>query len=80
MSYADFKCNRQLEDKTRYFRKGFLKVMKSEWLSMFNNEELNMIISGGFADYSIDDFMYNVVYNGYNAKDSTIVMLWQILR
>ena len=39
-----------------------------------------MIISGGFADYSIDDFMYNVVYNGYNAKDSTIVMFWQILR
>lgn len=28
INYADFKCNKQIEEKTRLFRKGFLKVMK----------------------------------------------------
>lgn len=38
MTYADYKCNKQLEEKTRLFRKGFLTVMKSEWLTMFSNQ------------------------------------------
>ncbi len=29
MSYSDYKCNKQLEEKTRSFRKGFLKVLKA---------------------------------------------------
>lgn len=80
MNYSDFKCNKQLEEKTRLFRKGFLKVMKSEWLSMFNNQELNLIISGSHADYSVEDLMYNSVFNGYHGKDETIGMLWQVVK
>jgi hypothetical protein len=53
MSYSHYKCNTQLEEKTRLFRKGFLKVMKPEWLTLFNNEELNLIISGGNPDFSV---------------------------
>ena len=28
MAYADFKCNKQIEEKTRLFRKGFTRVIK----------------------------------------------------
>lgn len=80
MSYSDFKCNRQLEAKTRLFRKGFLKVMKAEWLTMFNNQEINRIISGSHSDFSVEDLKYNTVLNGYNAKDETLQYLWETLR
>lgn len=53
MTYADLKCNKQLEEKTRFFKRGFLTVMKSEWLTMFSNQELNSIISGSHPNFSI---------------------------
>ena len=55
MSYADFKCNKQIEEKTRLFRKGFTRVIKPEWLTMFSNEELNAIISGSNPDFNVED-------------------------
>jgi ubiquitin-protein ligase E3 C len=66
MSYSHFKCNTQLEEKTRAFRKGFLKVMKPEWLTLFNNQELNLIISGGNPDFSVAQLRDACVYTEYH--------------
>lgn len=68
MAYSDYKCNKQLEEKTRLFRKGFLTVMKSEWLTMFSNQELNSIISGSNPNYSIIELKNSVVYKDYHEK------------
>jgi hypothetical protein len=76
MAYSDFKCNKQYEEKTRYFRKGFLKVLKAEWLTLFNNQELNKIISGGEADFDANELKNNCVYIDYHEKSLTIVYLW----
>lgn len=69
LSYADFKCNKQIEEKTRLFRKGFLKVIKSEWLTMFSNEELNSIISGSDPDFNVEEMKEFTVYKDYHEKD-----------
>ena len=37
------------------FRKGFTKVIKQEWLTMFSNQELNSIISGSNPDFNVDE-------------------------
>ena len=37
-NFYSSKCNRLLREKTRFFRQGFLKVMKPEWLTMFSNQ------------------------------------------
>lgn len=79
MSYADYKCNKQLEEKTRLFRKGFLTVMKSEWLTMFSNLELNMIISGSSPNYSVVELKNNVNFLDYHEKSQTIVDLWSVI-
>lgn len=36
------------------FRKGFTRVIKPEWLTMFSNDELNAIISGSNPDFNVD--------------------------
>jgi len=80
LSYADFKCNKQIEEKTRLFRKGFLKVLKPEWLTMFSNQELNLIISGANPDFNVEEMQASAVYKDYHEKDETIIMFWQLLK
>ena len=80
MAYADFKCNKQIEEKTRLFRRGFLKVIRPEWLTMFSNQELNSIISGSSPDFDVDEMKYNTVLKDYIDKDETIVYFWQVLK
>ena len=80
MSYSDFKCNRQIEEKTRLFRRGFLKVMRPEWLTMFSNQELNAIISGDNPDFDVEELRASTVYNDYHEKEETIIAFWQVLR
>jgi hypothetical protein len=79
MTYADLKCNKQLEEKTRFFKRGFLTVMKSEWLTMFSNQELNSIISGSHPNFSILELKNSVVYNNYSEKSLTVIDLWEVL-
>ena len=69
MSYADFKCNTQIAQKTRLFRKGFTKVIKPEWLTMFSNQELNSIISGSNPDFNVQEMKENTVLKDYHDKD-----------
>jgi len=80
MSYADFKCNKQIEEKTRLFRKGFLQVMKPEWLTMFSNQELNSIISGANPDFNVEEMRAFTVYKDYHEKDETIAHFWQVVK
>ena len=76
MAYSDYKCNKQLEEKTRSFRKGFLKVLKPEWLTLFNNQELNLIISGGEPDFDVNELKNNCVYVDYHEKSLTVINFW----
>ena len=80
MAYADFKCNKQIEEKTRLFRRGFLKVIKPEWLTMFSNQELNSIISGSNPDFDVEEMKSYTVLRGYTDKDETVVLFWQVVR
>lgn len=43
---ASYKVNRLLEFQSRHIRKGLKSMINSEWLFMFNYEELNYLISG----------------------------------
>lgn len=53
--------------------------MKPEWLTLFNNQELNLIISGGSPDFSVAQLRDSCVYTEYHEKDITIIHLWQVL-
>ena len=51
------------------FRKGFTRVIKPEWLTMFSNDELNAIISGSNPDFNVDEMREATVYKDYHEKD-----------
>jgi ubiquitin-protein ligase E3 C len=65
---ADFRLNRRLRRQTEAFMLGFHEVIPLKWLSLFNERELQMLISGA-AQY----------IGGFSSSDSRIKMFWSIV-
>ncbi|RCK59278.1 putative E3 ubiquitin-protein ligase HUL5 [Candida viswanathii] len=76
---ANFKLNQSLRLQTKYFLEGLYSMISSNWLSMFDCFELQMLISGGKSDINIDDWKCNVEYGGYLDNDPSIKMFWEIV-
>ncbi|KAL4475212.1 hypothetical protein ABPG72_018869 [Tetrahymena utriculariae] len=77
--YAQYKLNSMNEPEAHAFREGFASVIDQEWLSMFNHDELQLIISGKFTCFDVQDLKKHTQYKGYSANDLTIILFWQIL-
>lgn len=77
---SNFRLNQSLHIQTRYFLSGLFEIISSNWLSMFDGNELQMLISGGESDVNIQDWKENVEYGGYFDDDMTVVYFWEVIR
>lgn len=75
---ASYKVNKLLEFQSRHIRKGLKSMINSEWLFMFNYEELNYLISG-VGQINIQELRNFTRYGGYNDNDPTIKMFWSVV-
>ena len=76
---ANFRLNVETRKYTDAFRHGMEYLIQPEWLSMFNEEELQMLVAGiQTHGLDISDLMKHVQFgNGYTADHPTIQLLWQ---
>jgi ubiquitin-protein ligase E3 C len=44
---ADFRLNRMMSAPCGAFLRGFFDLLQPQWITMFNESELQMLISGG---------------------------------
>lgn len=51
---ADFRLNQQQARSTQAFLRGFYSIMHPGWVRMFNERELQMLISGSAAEGGLD--------------------------
>ena len=58
---------------------GLQKVIPLSYLQMFNEYELQMVLSGTFQPLDIEDLKKHIYYRGYNATDSYIKDFWKII-
>lgn len=58
---------------------GFYSIIPKDLLKMFDNRELELLISG-LQSINIDDLRENTVYEGYNARSRPVVLLWEVLQ
>ena len=77
---AHYRLNVETRHFTDAFRRGLEEVIEPEWVSMFNEEELQMLIRGrGTAGIDLDDLRGNVNYaGGYSEGHPTIQSFWQV--
>lgn len=76
---AEFKLTRNIRQQIDHFLKGFYEFIPRELISIFNERELELIISG-LPRIDVNDWYRNTEYHGYRLSDPVIQWFWEIVR
>ncbi|KYN18133.1 PREDICTED: ubiquitin-protein ligase E3C [Trachymyrmex cornetzi] len=77
---ADYKLNKQIRGQCFAFKQGIGSVVPLDWLQMFNNKELQVLISGAQIPVDVNDLMLHTNYTGGYALDHpTITAFWKVV-
>lgn len=78
---ANHRLNSQIRPQSSHFLMGFQLLIKTEWIDMFNEHELQILISGSHEGMDINDLRSNVHYaNGYHEDHPVIEMFWEVVK
>jgi ubiquitin-protein ligase E3 C len=77
---ADFKLNKQFSKQCAAFVMGFREVIAPRWLSIFDVNELSVLIAGDVVTVDVDDMEKHTIYSDYSPQDSTIRHFWKVMR
>ncbi|KAJ3143786.1 hypothetical protein HK101_003081, partial [Irineochytrium annulatum] len=61
------------------FLKGFHEIIPKDLIKIFNEQELELLISG-LPDIDIDDWKNNTVYENYTASSPVVQWFWRAVR
>ncbi|KAI4964438.1 hypothetical protein ZWY2020_005801 [Hordeum vulgare] len=76
-----YKGDVSIRGQGRHFLRGFQKLIPKEWIDMFNEHEIQLLISGSLESLDIDDLRLNTNYSGgYHPDHEIIDMLWEVLK
>mmetsp|Transcript_50018 Transcript_50018/g.57417 ORF Transcript_50018/g.57417 Transcript_50018/m.57417 type:complete len:534 (+) Transcript_50018:1-1602(+) len=75
---SHFRLNKQIEQQCTAFLRGFLSIINRTWLEMFNERELQMLISGANLTINVQDLYDHTEYSGgYSKSSKQIRNFWQ---
>ncbi|XP_068648716.1 E3 ubiquitin-protein ligase UPL7 [Aristolochia californica] len=77
---ADYKLNKQILPLANAFYRGLTDLISPTWLSLFNANEFNQLLSGGNHDFDVDDLRKNTRYaGGYSEGSRTVKLFWEVI-
>lgn len=82
---ARYRLQLQPAMQTNAFLQGLGQMIQPAWLSMFNQSELQTLVSGDNADIDVEDLRRNTLYGGVyvigddNLEHPTIALFWQVM-
>ncbi|KAG0150221.1 hypothetical protein CROQUDRAFT_38584 [Cronartium quercuum f. sp. fusiforme G11] len=74
--YVDFHLNRSVYQQFSAFKEGFDAVAAGNALSLFQPEEIELVVSGSRERLEIDHLASTAEYEGYNRSDATVEAFW----
>uniref|UniRef100_A0A0E0D4M4 HECT-type E3 ubiquitin transferase n=1 Tax=Oryza meridionalis TaxID=40149 RepID=A0A0E0D4M4_9ORYZ len=78
---ADYKLNRQILPFANAFYRGLGDLILPSWLSLFNANEFNQLLSGGLQDFDVDDLRNNTKYTGgYTESSRSVKLFWEVIK
>ncbi|XVF66063.1 hypothetical protein PTKIN_Ptkin10aG0004000 [Pterospermum kingtungense] len=78
---SNHRLNFQIRQQSSHFLRGFQQLIQKNWIDMFNEHELQLLISGSLDSLDVDDLRCNTNYaGGYHAEHYAIDMLWEVLK
>lgn len=77
---ADYRLNKQIRQHCLAFRQGLANVVNLECLRMFDQQEIQVLISGAQVPISLDDLKSFTNYSGgYTADHPVIKIFWRVV-
>ncbi|KAG9457742.1 hypothetical protein H6P81_002250 [Aristolochia fimbriata] len=78
---AHYRLNHQIISQSKHFLRGFQKLIRKDWMDMFNEHELQLLISGSLEGLDVDDLRAHAHYTGgYSEDHYVITMFWEVLK
>ncbi|QUC16386.1 uncharacterized protein UV8b_00627 [Ustilaginoidea virens] len=76
---VEHKLLASVKDQMESFLKGFHEIIPSDLISIFNEQELELLISG-LPDIDIDDWKSNTEYQNYSPSSQQMQWFWRAVR
>ncbi|KAL6310318.1 hypothetical protein BKA93DRAFT_924556 [Sparassis latifolia] len=76
---AQYRLYSSIKDQIESLLTGFYEIIPKELISIFNEQELELLISGT-PDIDVDEWRSATEYNGYTSSDPVIVWWWRALK
>ncbi|XVF62396.1 hypothetical protein PTKIN_Ptkin09bG0004200 [Pterospermum kingtungense] len=78
---SNHRLNFQIRQQSSHFLRGFQQLIQKDWIDMFNEHELQLLISGSLDSLDVDDLRRHTNYAGaYHADHYVIDMFWEVLK
>ncbi|XP_023540404.1 E3 ubiquitin-protein ligase UPL1-like isoform X1 [Cucurbita pepo subsp. pepo] len=76
---ADHILTNAIRPQINSFLDGFNELVPRELISIFNDKELELLISG-LPEIDLDDLKVNTEYTGYTAASSVVQWFWEVVK
>ncbi|KAJ9154641.1 hypothetical protein P3X46_027959 [Hevea brasiliensis] len=78
---SNHRLNFQIRQQSSHFLRGFQQLIQKDWIDMFNEHELQLLISGSLESLDVDDLRLHANYaGGYHGEHYVIEMFWEVLK
>ncbi|XP_074348317.1 E3 ubiquitin-protein ligase UPL6 isoform X2 [Apium graveolens] len=78
---ANHRLNYQIRQQSSHFFRGFQQLIPKDWIDIFNEHELQLMISGSVDGFDLDDLRSHTNYaGGYHRDHYVIDMFWEVLK
>ncbi|PSR92481.1 E3 ubiquitin-protein like [Actinidia chinensis var. chinensis] len=77
---ANHRLNFQIRQQSSHFLRGFQQLIQKDWIDMFNEHELQLLISGSVDGFDVEDLRAHTNYaGGYHREHYVVDMFWEVL-
>ncbi|CAA6672443.1 unnamed protein product [Spirodela intermedia] len=76
---ADHILSTAIRPQINSFLEGFHELIPRQLISIFNDKELELLISG-LPEIDVDDLQANTEYTGYSAASSVVQWFWEVVK
>lgn len=76
---VEYRLTESVKDQLDNFLTGFHDIIPAELIAIFNEQELELLISG-LPEIDVDDWKANTEYHNYNPASQQVVWFWRIVK
>jgi E3 ubiquitin-protein ligase HUWE1 len=76
---VEYRLTGSVSEQLDHFIRGFHDIIPAELVAIFDEQELELLISG-LPEIDVDDWKANTDYHNYNANSPQITWFWRIVR